>query len=59
MTSNKTSNEEDYEDKTTLTSVKFEDESEEIWKLSKLSCLFEGLFSTLVNSWKNSREDRH
>lgn len=44
------SNEEDYEDKTTLTSLKFEDESGEIWKLSKLSCLFEGLFSALVNS---------
>lgn len=33
---------EDYEDKTTLTSLKFEDTSTEIWRLSKSSCLLEG-----------------
>lgn len=32
---------EDYEDKTTLTSLKFEDTSREIWRLSKSSCLLE------------------
>ena len=32
---------EDYKDKTTLTSLKFEDTSRETWRLSKLSCLLE------------------
>lgn len=33
---------EDYEDKTTLTSLKFEDTSTETRRLSKSSCLLEG-----------------
>ena len=48
---------EDYEDKTTLTSLKFEDTSREMWKVSKSSCSLEGLVLRALVNVMNATEN--